>query len=409
MPAIKSNTKQNGALFTLFTRQNTFTNLLVDDSTMDIKKTVGEDSKNQSGSGAPILRVTELKRHAGDTVEVDVFHPLTEMPTMDDDPVEGTGEELTSSTMKLKINQGRKAVKSGGKMAQQRTDHQLRAIARNELVGPGGYFSNFTDETTLYHLGGARGDRLTSMSKVPLATHKDFAKQLVNPVVPPTFDRHFYGGNATSLDDIESNDVLTLDTIEDMRLFIDEQDNMQLQPIQFMDEKVMGDPMYVLYVTPRQFRNFKATTSHERWQDLIAQAASREKGFTHQLFRGDRVMWENILIKPMSNHWIEFMAGSTVDVCQNNNAATITQATPGVDVHRGILLGAQALAWAFGNVGSTSGNDKGFIGTTEVKLDHDNQTEIACRWMDGKAKIRFADKNGRVNDNGVMIVDTAVS
>ena len=35
------------------------------------------------------------------------------------------------------------------------------------------------------------------------------------------------------------------------------------------------DPMYVLYLTPRQFKDFKATTSAKQWQEMYAAAKNR--------------------------------------------------------------------------------------------------------------------------------------
>lgn len=406
---VKSNKVQNGALFADMTRQPTFTNAMVDTADMSVKKKDG-GSRGQSGKGAPIVRVTNLAKEAGDEVEVDVFHILNKAPTMGDQKLEGRGETLTSSSMSLKINQGRHMVDPGGKMAQQRTKHELKAIARNELAGKGGYYGRLSDESTLYHLAGARGTRQAADLIIPMGSHSDFGKIMINDVMPPTFDRHFFGGDATSVSTLDAADVFTLDTVEDMRLFIDEQDSMVMQPIRFKEDKMAdsGDPLYVLYLSPRQFRDFKRTTSAKDWQGMAAAAMQRSKGFNHPIFQGDCYFWEGILIKKMTR-WVEFAAGSTVNVSENNNQATVSQDTFGVNAHRGILLGAQALAHAFGNVGSKGGDDAGYVGTTEKEVDHGNGYEISCRWMDGKAKIRFADKNGRVNDQGVMVVDTAVS
>jgi len=410
MPVVKSNKVENGALFTDMTRQPNFTNLMVDTADMSIKKK-GDSVRGQSGKGAPIVRVTNLSKEAGDEVEMDVFHILNKTPTMGDKPLDGRGETLTSSSMDLKILQGRHMVNPGGKMAQQRTKHELKAIARNELAGKGGYYSRLCDETTLYHLAGARGTREATHLIVPGQAHPEFGEILVNGLQAPTYDRHFYGGDATSLNDIDSSDVFTLDTVENMRLLIDEQDSMVMQPIRFKGDMLADeDPMYVLYLTPRQFKDFKATTSAKQWQEMYAAAKNRTASISkNPIFAGDCYFWEGILIKKMNSNWVEFAAGTPVNVCQNVNEATETTVAPGVNVHRGVLLGAQALGWAFGNVGSQGGDDMGYVGLTEEEKDHGNAYEISCRWMDGKKKIRFADKNGRKNDHGVMVVDTAVS
>jgi len=401
---VKSNKLFNAALFNEAVRSHNFTNLLTDGAPQAVP---GKASK-QTSKGAPIVRITDLSKAAGDEVEVDIYHQLAGRPTMGDRKLEGRGEALTSASMGLKILQGRHMVDAGGKMAQQRTKHNLQQIARG-LLSSDNYYGRLTDQTTLIHLAGARGTNLSADDIVPLADDPEFAEILVNGVLPPTYDRHFLGGDATSVDTLDAADKFTLEVVERMRLTIDEMDTMRLQPIRLAnDPGVDADPLYVLYVSPRQMFDFKQTTSHKDLQTLISNAHNRVKGWNHPLFQGECFMWEGILIKKMKR-FVEFDVGATVDVSQNNKAATVTQATTGVKMHRGILLGAQALAHGFGNVGKQDGSDAGYIGMTEEETDHGNSKEIAIRWMDGKKKIRFADKNGRVNDHGVMVVDTAVS
>jgi hypothetical protein len=95
-------------------------------------------------------------------------------------------------------------------------------------------------------------------------------------------------------------------------------------------------------------------------------------------------------------------------VCQNNNDATVTTVNTITRVNRAILLGAQAIADAWGLSGSADSGGYHFSQTTEDK-DYGNSRAHAIAWMCGKKKIRFTDSNGRVNDHGVMVLDTAVS
>ncbi len=83
--------------------------------------------------------------------------------------------------------------------------------------------------------------------------------------------------------------------------------------------------------------------------------------------------------------------------------AAATAATQ-VTIDRAMLLGGQALANAYG-----TGDGGGFFGYNEEKVDHGNGTEVSIRWINGLKKIRFKQKDGRVNDHGVMVVDSAVT
>ena len=401
---VKSNKVFNAALFTEATRANTFTNLLTDGAPQAID---GKKAR-QTSPQAPIVRVTDLTKGAGDEVEVDVFHQLNGLPTMGDRKLEGRGEALTSASMDLKINQGRHMVDAGGKMAQQRTKHNLQAAARG-LLSSDNYLGRLNDQKTLIHLAGARGSLLRSDDIVPLQSHNEFGDIMVNEVKAPTFDRHFYGGDATSLANLDSGDKFSLDVIERMSLTINESNAMPIQPIRYKaDSAAYAEPLYVAYVSPRMMYDFKQTNTAKDLNMLIANAVNRSKGFNHPLFQGECYLWEGILIRT-SRRYIEFAQGFGVDVAGNNNDGSTSVVNAAVKAHRGILLGAQALAHAFGNVGKHDGSDAGYIGMTEVDVDHDNGKEISMRWMDGMSKIRFADKNGRINDHGVAVFDCSVS
>src|SRR5690606_18512943 len=319
---VKSNKLFNAALFAEVSKAHNFTNLLTEGAPQAIP---GKASK-QTSKGAPIVRITDLSKAAGDEVEVDIYHRLTGRPTMGDRKLEGRGETLTSASMGLKILQGRHMVDAGGKMAQQRTKHNLQQIARG-LLSSDNYYGDLTDHTTLIHLAGPRGTHLAPNDIVPLADDPELSEILVNPVLPPSYARHVFGGDATSVDTLDAADKFTLDVVENMRLYIDEMDTMRMQPVKLAnDPMVDAEPLYVLYVSPRQMADFKATTSKEELTRLAAQAMVRSKGWNHPIFHGECFMWEGILIKKMTRY-IEFAAGAKVDVSQNNHAATITQAT----------------------------------------------------------------------------------
>ncbi len=399
----RSNKLFNAALFSEYTRGYSFTNLLTGDAPTAAK---GKSSQKQTDPHAPIVRVSDLSKAAGDAVEIDVIHKLRGAPTMGDRKLEGRGESMTTATMELKIDQGRHMVDAGGKMAQKRTKHNLQQQART-LLGDN-YYHDLEDQVLLYHLAGARGTLLDADSIVPLAEHEEFAEMMVNELMAPSYDRVGYGGDATSIDTLDSTDLFSLDSVEQMRLRLDEMSSMRIPSIKFKDDKMANEsPLYVQYVSPRQLFDMKQSATQKDLNMMMASAMNRQKGFSHPIFAGECYMWEGILIKKMPR-WVEFAAGSQVDVSNNDNAATVSQKTVGVKAHRSILLGGQAIANAYGNAGK-GGDDKGYFGMSEEEVDHGNSKEISIGWMNGKKKIRFADKDGRQNDHGIFVMDTAVS
>lgn len=382
------------ALFTEVGRMHSLKNLITGAAPKAAKS-----NSNQTEKGAPVVRVTDLEKKAGDEVSMDVFHELQEGVYIGDEKIEGRGESLNKTEFEAKINQVRKPVDIGGKMAQKRTSQNLQAIARVLL---GNYYRDLMDEKMIYHLAGARGDLADAKTKIPLASNPRFASVMINPVMAPTYDRMFYAGDATSLENIDAADVFTLDVIKNIRMHLDESAN-PLAPVQYRDDKMSGeDPFHVMFITPRQWKDMKESATNKDFEAAMAQAITRSKGFDHPLFRGDAIMVDNILIRKYHRP-VRFNTGSTVDVCANDKAATVTQKTAAVPIERAILLGAQAIGDFYGATNNTTP-----FKYWEGNVDHDNGKEASIAWMEGLSKIRFKCADGYVRDNGVICVDSAV-
>lgn len=396
-----ANKLQNAALFTEATQAPTLCNLLTGSAPQEVK---GKKGRKQTEPGAPIVRITDLSKEAGDEVTVDIFHELTGTPTMGDRKLEGRGESMTQAHDKVTIDQGRKLVDAGGRMAQKRTKHNLRANAKKLL---GSYYGRLKEEIMQVHLMGARGDFAHAKTILPLATHEEFDEFLVNTIRPPTHGRHFYGGDASAIDNIDAADLFTLETLDMLRLTMDEAGN-PIAPIMLeSDEQRLHNPMWLYYATPRQFDDLKTSATGKDWNTMVSNALSRQKGFNSPLFQGDIAMWNGILVKKLKTP-TRFNTGSDVTVSQNVASATTETRQPGVVVERGMLLGAQALAHAMGIAGD-SNDGAGHFNVKEFPADHGNSHESVLHWMDGMSKIRFKDGDGWLYDHGVAVVDSAVS
>jgi N4-gp56 family major capsid protein len=392
-----SNKIMQAALFTEANRSKSFANMLTDSAPQEAQP---DNAKNQTSHTAPIVRVLDLEKQAGDEVSMQVFHQLNGRPTMGDKKIAGRLENLSQADFSLKIQQARHGVDAGGKMSQQRTKHNLKKTARTLLTGA--YYNKLGDQMTTVHLAGARGSVTGGDIIVPLSSDDEFAEIMVNDVLPPTYERHSFGGDATSLAGIDSSDLFSLPSVDNLSLILSELAN-PLSPVKFSQDGMADeDPWYVLNVTPRQWNDWYTSTSGKDWQSMMASAMNRSKGFDHPLFKGQCAMWRNILVRQYGGMPIRFYTGDTVTVSNNDNAATTTQVTAGTNIDRAILLGGQAMALAFG------AQNGGSFNYHEEPTDHGNSTEISISWINGMKKIRFANKYGKVNDLGVMVLDTAV-
>lgn len=384
----------SAVLFTETCRLHSMKNLLT-----GAAPTAAKSNTNQTEKGAPIVRITDLEKKAGDLVSMDVFHELTESPFIGDEKIEGRGESMSKTEFEAKINMIRKPVDIGGKMNQKRTSKNLQAVSKVLLNN---YYRDLMDEKVIYHLAGARGQLLDAKTKVPLEHDPRFEAIMINKVQAPTYDRHFYAGDATSFEGLDSADIFTIDVIKNIRMHLDESSN-PLQAVQFGSDSMQADsPFHVMYVTPRQWKDMQESATTKDYNNMLAQASNRGKGFDHPLFKGDAIMVDNILIKKYHRP-VRFMQGSKVDVSTNTKNAATAEKTAGTNIERAILLGAQALGDFYG----TSGNTTPFK-YWEGKVDHGNGTEASISWFEGLAKIRFEHADGYVRDNGIIVVDSAV-
>ena len=386
------------ALFTAANRSHSLVNMLTEEAPKGAKVNGGK----QTSAGAPVVRITDLTKQRGDSVDMQLFHQLSGRPSMGDQKLDGRLESLSFADFALKINQTRHGVDAGGKMSQQRTKHDLIKTARTLLAD--GYYGRLVDQRGFAQLAGARGDYYATDIILPLADDPEFADIMINPLTAPTYERHFFGGDATSFEAIDAADRFNLGCVDNMSLFLSEMAN-PIQPIRMVADPSGGEPLYVLYVTPRQWHDFYTSTSGKDWQAMLAAAMERSKGWNHPIFRGEGAMWRGILVKPYKGMPIRFNQGSTVKVCAANSTTGMeVDKVAGTLIDRAVLLGGQALANAFG-----SGEQGGSFGMHEEKTDHDNSTEISIRWVSGLQKIRFKQRNGNIQDHGCMVLDTAVS
>ena len=374
--------------------------------------------KAQTSKDMPIVRITDLSKTAGDKVSVDVFGTIGGKPVMGDADAEGTGVALTNASMDIKIDLTTKVVDAGGKMSQQRTVHDLRNIAMANLTS---YFARLDDQTSLVHLAGARGTEVNDDWVVPLDTDGDFGAIMVNTVTPPTYESHYLidaGGaslaipSAANIGAIATADVLTLESIDNMRTMLDEM-AFPLQPVKIADDPAAADePMWVLYVSPRQYSHLlKATTNDIRsFQQNAWNRASY--GSKHPLFKGEVGMWNGILVKKLNRAIRHGTGSSLTSVLAAQKATGTGTATPlppgitaGFAVDRAILLGAQALGNAYGK---NKGSDYHFD-WLENFYNFGRALEVGGDCMGGKAKLRFNLGGTHVKDHGVMVFDSVVS
>ena len=359
-------------------------------------------SKGQTSPDYPIVKAGDLAKGAGDTVTIDLFNILQGKPVMGDRRIAGRMMPLTYSSMDVRIDQCRGGADSGGRMTQKRTSHALRDIS---MAGLQAWMQRLEDQSALVHLAGARGTQLTSDWVVPLQADADFSEIMVNPVKAPTRNRYFAANDATTPADIGTNDALTLQDIDRIVAQLRESP-VVMQSVRIKgDERAWNDPLWVMFVTERQWLYLQSRTSQTAWRQAVQNAFERKSGgIKHPLFDAyETIMWNGVLIKRLNRYAIRFATGDSV-LMDTGGADGLTytesavQATQPVD--RAIIVGAQAMAKAYGRSASDY-----FYNWSEELVDHENSVETVAASMSGSAKIRFK-IDGADTDFGVAVVDS---
>ena len=80
-----------------------------------------------------------------------------------------------------------------------------------------------------------------------------------------------------------------------MALFLSEMAN-PIQPIRMVADPSGGEPLYVLYVTPRQWHDFCTSSSGKDWRRCWRRWNEPKAGTTPS--SGEGAMWRGILVKP---------------------------------------------------------------------------------------------------------------
>jgi len=370
----------------------------------------------QSKTSMPIVRADNLTKNKGDEITFHLDNPIGGYPIMGSEYAEGKGIGMSYSEDKLRVNQARFPIDMGNTMTTLRSPFDQRRMARPKAQK---LMNQYLDQSIQVHLAGARGfhDHKIEWS-VPVSTHPKFAEIMVNRVKAPSRNRHLVAGagavaelkaNAGELV-ISTTDTLSMDVLDSVRQW---GDSIPLPPppVEFDNDQAATDsPIRVFLASPAQYSSFSTDPAFRAFQ-ANAQARAR-LAKDHPLFLGDAGLWNGILIlknpKP-----IRFYAGDEIKYC----ASYDSEAESGVlvpasfgdkfAVDRGLLLGGQALAMAFG---ASEHSGIPFFWSEEPG-DHGDKLEMLIGAIWGASKIRFLVDHGdhkEITDHGVTVLDTAV-
>lgn len=376
--------------------------------------------RRQSTTGMPIVRINDLSKTAGDTVRMDCTQVVKLRAVMGDQNAEGLGASMKFSSQDIRIDMATLGVNVGGKMTQQRMQHDLRTLALSQLAGS---IPGFLWQRALSQMAGARGEMDGSDWTLPLSSDPDFVAQMINPVFAPTYNRHYVCDGATLVQGgqqlalIDNTDVMLLSQIDELAAIFEEL-TIKMAPIKIPGDPAAGDDPIkgVLMVDPLVWDTIvtdkTAGNNIRTWQTNALERAAYGDMAKHPLFAGKPLLWNGILVKRMSQG-VRFSAGAGVKYVAAADRYTATESTAtvaaigaGYQISRSLFLSAQALGVAGGaNTGS---------GVPYSMLEHSSNfgrnLELAGEIIGSEQKVRFAVPNetgqAEPTDFGVMVIDS---
>ncbi len=336
------------------------------------KKFFGEGAKSK----APIQRITDLERGAGDEVTVDLLMPMRMEPVIGPDTLDGKEEPLRYYTDRVRIDVVRGGADLGDYMTRKRT---MRDIRKDALQASKEWWARLYDEAFFIYLSGSRG---TGSGFIWPASSPFFS---VNALTAPDAMHNLFASTATSLATLTNAMPMDLRLIDRAVARAETMGGDTTDELSMVPCDVEGEDKFVMLMHPFQFDAMKSTTSTGQWLDIQKSAAGAQ-GQKNPIFSGAKGEYNGVVLHTHRN------------VISFNNAG----ASGNLPAARALFMGAQAGVLAHGE----GGNGLRMKWTEEVK-DHGDKVKIGSKAVLGIKKSTYTSKDGAtVRDFGVMAVDT---
>jgi N4-gp56 family major capsid protein len=317
-------------------------------------KFIGNDSS------ALIQRKDETNKSAGDRITTGLRMLLTGAGIEGDGTLEGNEEALTTYSDNLLINQLRHAVRSDGKMSEQRVPFSVREEARQGLQD---WWADRIDTALINQLTGN-----TAVSDTKYTGH--------NSTIAPTATTNWILVNGcateTEVGSASASNIMALKFI-DVCVEKAKTNTPAIRPL-----KISGEDKYVMFLHPQQVYDLRTNTNTGQWLDI--QKAAMQGG-------------------PISKNPIYTGALGEYNGVVLHESARIPTGLNVSNTRRAVFCGAQAGVIAFGQDSSLNKMD-----WIEELFDYKNQLGVSAGMIWGAKKCVF-----NSTDFGTIVVTTAAA
>lgn len=247
-------------------------------------------SRFMGGSDSIIHEKTDFTKQKGETMTFGIRMRVTGSPITGNATVKGKEDRLNFYSFNVTLERYRYAIMDDGALTRQRFVGDIPTEIRSALTDWG----------------------------------SEQIDQMAFDAIKATPTEAVYGGDATSTATLEAGDVITPAMISKVKVLALTRRSSSLVPLRPV--KVEGKEYLVLLLSPDQVYDLKRNSEF-----IQAQREAAERGSSNPIFSGMVGVWDGVIIHSHDN----------VPVYSNGGGAAVTYS-------HGVLLGAQALVWAWG-------------------------------------------------------------
>lgn len=304
-----------------------------------IGKFIGE------GSDALLQQRDDFKKSAGDRLTTTLRMQLTGDGVLGDGTLEGNEERLTTYTDNLLIDQLRHAVRSAGKMTEQRIPWSIREEAKDGLVD---WWAGRMDTAFFNQLCG-------------YTVQTDLRYTGNNAVLAPT---NVIRPNSRANDQsLTTGDEFTLQLI-DTAVAAAKLATPVLRPL-----KINGKDKYVLFLHTNQVTQLRTNTATGQWLDIQKAAMTGDGSARNPIMTGALGEYNGVILHESTR---------VTPGVNSSTGATVA------NTRRAVLCGAQAMVLGFGG-----GQSYGSWDWNEELFDYGNQLGVEAGCIFGMKATRY--------------------
>lgn len=311
---------------------------------------MGEDSN------AVVQIKTELSKGPGDRITFGIRQQLAGAGVQGDNTLEGNEEALITYTQNLTIDQLRHAVRSNGKVSEQRVPFNVRNEIRDGLAD---WWSDRIDTWFFNQICGHTAQADVRYTGLQATTAPDADHTVLGNI----------GATVAAGTVALAEASLSATTVARFHLgMIDRAVEKAKTSVNTMRPVMVGNKsLYVAFVHPRQVTALRISAGTSQWNDIQQAALQASNDDDNPIYTGAVGIYNQTIIHSTTR--VPLVVGAT--------AGTL-------NVARAVLVGAQAAVMGFGR-----GHGKNTFDWNEELFDYKNKLGVEAGCIGGLVKTRF--------------------